>query len=319
MGRRSVAPSPHPPLTPSLFPAAMSSPENAGIISRLGRLLADDRTTLLSPSALSASPAACKADFVAPPPVSPFPAEASHKPDAQAKDQTPRTVATAIASDLAQIMARKPALHEATSQPPVKASVQAAAKRPASRAEVVEAFRRDELRPLWLGRAAFQWIEDKADRVAELRALKADLCKADLVPAAARLDRFICYYWIAQRLGWDDAQQLRVAAIREMAPLFGRNAATEEWGVRKTYEADARILWRVMINKRLPASAVRDQVRKIRPRSGLKIDKPAREFAKLMKSIRRIDADVDQLYEIIRICQDRLANWPGATSGTEAA
>ena len=229
------------------------------------------------------------------------------------------TTGPAIAGDIEQAIARKmaPVLQDA----PAKTAVKALAKKPACRADVIEAFRRDELRPLWLGRYAYLWIADQPDRAKELKALKMDLVAAQLVTAATRLDYFICVYWIATALGWDEAQELRVAAIRELRRLFGRNEATGEWQIRKGLESSAAALWRRMVRDRLPAAAVRAQVTRLRPpRKAVKMTGPAAEVAKLFKSVKRAAMTYDDLQAMIRLCEDRISQLaPAAAESSRRA
>ena len=46
---------------------------------------------------------------------------------------------------------------------------------------------------------------------------------------AGRVDRFLASFYVAKELGWQAAWKLRYAAIRELLPLFGRNAASETY------------------------------------------------------------------------------------------
>ena len=47
--------------------------------------------------------------------------------------------------------------------------------------DVLEEFRRADLRPLWVGRAAYLWSEGEPDRAKALKELKADLVREDMV------------------------------------------------------------------------------------------------------------------------------------------
>ena len=105
---------------------------------------------------------------------------------------------------------------------------------------VLEQFRLYELRPLSIGKFCVEWLahqpelppDQQIPRGEALKRIREGLARQDQVSFAARLDRFIACYWIAAELGWTAAWKLRYAAIRELLPLFGRNAATEEYCLR---------------------------------------------------------------------------------------
>ena len=105
---------------------------------------------------------------------------------------------------------------------------------------VLEQFRLYELRPLSIGKFCAEWLAHQPELPADqqlprgeaLKRIRTGLAQQDQVTLAARLDRFIACYWIATELGWTSAWKLRYAAIRELLPLFGRNAATEEYCLR---------------------------------------------------------------------------------------
>ena len=180
--------------------------------------------------------------------------------------------------------------------------------------EVLEEFRRADLRPLWLGRLAYLWSNSRDDRAAALKELKGDLVREDLVTAAGRLDQFITIYWVVRLLGWDEAQGLRVAAIRELRRLVARNAATEEFAFRRRCEKPAQALWRRMVRERLTAAAVKAEVDRIRPsKPGLKMHGRAGAVIKLVKEVGRLRKEAE-LMEVIRAAQQRLeAIRPAAT------
>ena len=95
---------------------------------------------------------------------------------------------------------------------------------------------------MWLGKVSAAWIAAQPDRAQALKDLKAALVAADLATAAGRVDRYVALFWVAYLLGWDEAQELRVAAIRELSRLVARNSATEEYAIRRGLEAPTRAL-----------------------------------------------------------------------------
>jgi hypothetical protein len=219
------------------------------------------------------------------------------------------TTPTAIAADLAQILARqkdaeiegRPGPHPA--ETPVKAS-----EKPVTLDDVLREFRSGDLMPLRLGRVAYLYVRDQPHRPQALRDLKGALCADDQVTAAGRVDRYLAIYWVARLFGWKDAQRLRVAAIRELRGLIARNAATEEWQIRKGLDEPARALWMRMLNERLPAHVVRLEVLKILPprKASLKMHGRGGRVAKTFKEVGRWNREAD-LVEMLRVVQDRLA------------
>jgi hypothetical protein len=173
--------------------------------------------------------------------------------------------------------------------------------------DVLEEFRRADLRPLWVGRVAYLWSEGEPDRAAALKQLKTDLVSEDMVSAAGRLDQFITIYWVARLLGWDEAQGLRVAAIRELRRLVARNAATEEFAIRRQCVGPARHLWARMAREKLTAAAVKAEVDAIRPAkpSSVKMHGRAGAVVKLLREVGRL-RKADDLIELIRAAQQRL-------------
>jgi hypothetical protein len=192
---------------------------------------------------------------------------------------------------------------------PVKAKrgrMRAVANETPTKEDVLEEFRRADLRPLWVGRAAYLWSEGEPDRAKALKELKVDLVAEDMVTAAGRLDQFITIYWVARLLGWDEAQGLRVAAIRELRRLVARNAATEEFALRRQCDRPARALWARMVRDRLTAAAVKAEVDRIRPpKPGLKTHGRAGAMVKFFKQLAALKKKED-LLEALRIVQERL-------------
>ena len=229
--------------------------------------------------------------------------------------QVPRTVSAAPADSLDDLVRTRPEKHGGAIFVEELVSIRTPRKAPQAEADceeklltkqiLLEKFRRFESRPLHLGRLCFVWIENKPDRAQALKCLKADLVADDQVGAATRVNSYLAIYWVARLLGWEDAQDLRVAAIRELRRLIARNAATEEWQLRTVCEPAARGLWARMVAERLPAAVVRSEVRKIRPSRALKIGGRSGKLAKLLKDIRRYPEQ--DLEAIVRACQDRLA------------
>jgi hypothetical protein len=122
---------------------------------------------------------------------------------------------------------------------------------------------------------------------------------------AARLDRFVACYWIATALGWDDAWRIRYAALRELLPLFGRNAATEEYCLRPSLAAATRALWARMVAEKLPAAAVHEEVQKIRPAQVVRMHGQAGRFAVVKRELLKLRGR-DDLLAVIRLAQERL-------------
>jgi hypothetical protein len=189
---------------------------------------------------------------------------------------------------------------------------------------VLEQFRLYELRPLPIGKFCVQWLQHQPELDADkqlprseaLRRIREGLAKRDQVSLAARLDRFIACYWIATALGWDNACKLRYAAIRELAPLFGRNAANEEYVLRPERAERTKALWARMLSEHLTAEAVRAEVRKIRPPQVLRLYGRSGRLATIRRDLKRLKAREDFL-EVIRIAQDYLERM-GAAAGTAA-
>jgi len=188
-------------------------------------------------------------------------------------------------------------------------AVNSTAREPHSREDVIEECRRGDLRPLWTGRTIYRWLVLQPDRGDEKRELRKALVAAGLLTAAARLDGMICLYWIGDSLGWDEAQRLNIAVIRELRPLFVRDPVSEEYRMRRGLEHDIRRLWRQMVRQNFSAAMVHAEVQKIRPArpKTLKITAAARRFARLIRELKRMPADEEQLRSIVRLCEDRLA------------
>jgi len=179
---------------------------------------------------------------------------------------------------------------------------------------VLEQFRLFELRPLTIGKFCVQWLRHQPELAAEeqlprgeaLRRIRQGLVQRDQVSMAARLDRYIACYFVALALGWDDGWKLRYAAIRELMPLFGRNAATEEYVLRPERERATRGLWARMVAERLTAETVRGEVRKIRPPKSFRLHGRSGRLATIRRDLQRLKAPED-LLEVIRLAQERLA------------
>jgi hypothetical protein len=207
-------------------------------------------------------------------------------------------------------LARRDAAHQSVNPPrgeTAKGShLRGLACKTPTKEDVLEEFRRADLRPLWLGRQAYLWSAGESDRAKALKELKNDLVREDLVTAAGRLDQFIVLYWVARLLGWDEAQDLRVGAIRELRRLVARNGANEEFALRRHCERPARALWARMVRDHLTAAAVKAAVDKIRPsRAGLKVHGRAGAVAKTLKAVGGWRRETD-LVELIRVAQERL-------------
>ena len=154
---------------------------------------------------------------------------------------------------------------------------------------MLEEVRRADLRPLWIGRIAFLRVAREADRGEALKRLKMLLVKEDHVTPAVRLDRWICLYFVASILGWDEAQDLRVATIAALAPLFGRNAATGEWAVRTVFSDRVKELWRKMQpakGRRMTAREVKQAVAAMLPPKARKKANTSRKFAVPYRSLK---------------------------------
>ena len=113
--------------------------------------------------------------------------------------------------------------------------------------DVLAEIRRADLRPLWIGRYAHLWSSTQADRCEALRELKADLVRDDFISVAARLDQYIVVYFVAWLLGWDEAQSLRLEAMKALRRLVAQNQATGEYQLRRQCERPARALWAQMV------------------------------------------------------------------------
>jgi hypothetical protein len=182
---------------------------------------------------------------------------------------------------------------------------------------VLEQFRLYELRPLSIGKFCAEWLAHQPELPADqqlprseaLKRIRTGLAQQDQVTLAARLDRFIACYWIATELGWTSAWKLRYAAIRELLPLFGRNAATEEYCLRPDKAEATRALWNRMLDEHLTAIAVRDEVRKIRPPKAVRMHGRSGKLAAVRREMLRIVArlkDRGAVLEWIRLGQERL-------------
>ena len=169
--------------------------------------------------------------------------------------------------------------------PDKRVVVREIATKPPGLRDVVEHYRQAELRPLWLGRVSHLWVADQDDRAKALKELKAALVADDLATAAGRVDRFIHVYWVARLFGEDDAQQLRVAALRELCPLVRRNAANEEYAIRKNCDRAARALWNRMRRNGLSAAAVREEVLKILPKRTVKMKATSAKLDGWLKAV----------------------------------
>jgi len=169
--------------------------------------------------------------------------------------------------------------------------IKALAKKPADIAAVIGEYRKADLRPLWLGQVTYRWIAEQPDRAKALREVKSALVREDLATAAGRVDRYVAIYWVARLFGLDEAQSLRVAAIRELVRLVARNQAEETYSIRKGCEAPARALWRRMVRERLTAAIVRNEVFKIRPRRSLKMKAGGVKFGQWLRAVPQLSAE----------------------------
>ena len=185
---------------------------------------------------------------------------------------------------------------------------------PPTLAIVLEQFRIHENRPMALGRIVAEWLSTQPDRPADaqltrsqaLREIRMGLVAQQQLGLAGRLDRFLASYYVARELGWQAAWKLRYAAIRELLPLFGRNAASEVYELRPRVAAATRILWQRMIDDRLTAHQVREEVRRLMPRRTLAIDGAARHLAAVRREVARLKSRED-LLAVIRLAEERLA------------
>jgi hypothetical protein len=202
------------------------------------------------------------------------------------------------------------------SSPPEKTWVEAHPRRlpePPTLAIVLEQFRIHENRPLALGRFVSEWLAHQPDRPADaqlgrseaLRAVRMALVAQQQVGLAGRVDRFLASYFVARELGWQAAWRLRYAAIRELLPLFGRNAATEVYELRCNKAAATRVLWQRMCDEHLSAQQVRDEVRRLVPRRSLALAANSR-LAILRREVARLKSR-DDLLAVIRLVEERLA------------
>jgi hypothetical protein len=205
---------------------------------------------------------------------------------------------------------------------PSSAAMSQLGRRAVTDGDVLEEVRRADLRPLWVGRIAFLRVARENDRAEALKRLKLLLVQEDHVTPAVRLDRWICLHFIASILGWDEAQDLRVGAIAALCPLFGRNAATGEWSIKRPFAERACALWRRMQpakGRRMPARAVKAEVdRMLAPKQRKKAN-ASRKFAAFWRALKRLESTPEQLEQIIRFCQDRLAARNSAADAYERA
>lgn len=183
---------------------------------------------------------------------------------------------------------------------------------------VLDQFRLHELRPLSLGKFCWEWLThqpefSEAEQLTRSEALvriREGLVRQQQISHAARLDRFILVYWIATELGWASAWKLKYAAIRELQPMFGRNAANEEYCLRPDKAEVTRELWGRMLAEHLTAEQVRAEVAKIRPPKGkrktVRIDGRAGRLVALRREVNRLKAREDLLTAMAFI-QERLA------------
>jgi len=200
---------------------------------------------------------------------------------------------------------------------PVKNHVRGMAeKKPLTREVLLHEFRLHESTPLRLGKLVYLWSHalPETDRAGALQRLKEDLLADDQVTAAGRVDRFVALYWVARLLGWQEAQKVRVGAIRELCRLIARNPANDEWQIRASCETGTRDLWGRMVKERLTAAVVRTEVLKIRPSRSVKMHGRSAALVKLVKEISRLKRE-NELDEVLRAVQERLAALhPSATA-----
>ncbi len=173
---------------------------------------------------------------------------------------------------------------------------------------VLEEVRRADLRPLWIGRYAYLWSSTQPDRSEALRELKGDLVRDDFISVAARLDQYIVVYFVAWLLGWDEAQLLRLEAMKAMRRLVAQNKATGEYQLRRQCERPARALWRQMVASRMTGAAVRAAVEKILPsKSNPKLHGRAGAAAKFLKQLKTWKWESqDQVLQALAILQEKL-------------
>jgi hypothetical protein len=174
---------------------------------------------------------------------------------------------------------------------------------------VLEEVRRADLRPLWIGRYAYLWSSTQPDRCEALRELKRDLVRDDFISVAARLDQYIVVYFVAWLLGWDEAQSLRLEAMKALRRLVAQNKATGEYQLRRQCERPARALWGQMVRQRMTGAAVRAAVNKILPRkANPKIHGRAGATAKLFKQLKTWRwENQEQLLQAMAILEEKLA------------
>ena len=184
----------------------------------------------------------------------------------------------------------------------------AAAEKQITKERVLEEVRRADLRPLWIGRYAYLWSSTQPDRSAALRELKGDLVRDDFISVAARLDQYIVVYFVAWLLGWDEAQLLRLEAMKAMRRLVAQNKATGEYQLRRQCERPARALWRQMVASRMTGAAVRAAVEKILPsKSNPKLHGRAGAAAKFLKQLKTWKWESqDQVLQALAILQEKL-------------
>ncbi len=179
---------------------------------------------------------------------------------------------------------------------------------------VLREFRLHENRPLALGRFVAEWLDQQPDRPAEsqltraeaLRQIRAGLVGQQQLAMAGRLDRFLCSYYVARTLGWQTAWRLRYAAIRELLPLFGRNAATEEYELRPRVAAATKDLWARMESDGLTGEQVRAEVRRLLPRRTVTLHGAAGRLAMFRRELGRLKSR-DDLLAVLRLVEERLA------------
>ena len=192
---------------------------------------------------------------------------------------------------------------------------------PPTLAIVLREFRLHENRPLALGRFVAEWLAHQPDRPADgqltraeaLRTIRDGLVTQQQMGMAGRLDRFLCSYYVARTLGWQTAWKLRYAAIRELLPLFGRNAATEEYELRPRVAAATQDLWVRMERDRLTGEQVRAEVRRLLPRRTVALQGAAGRLAMFRRELARLKSR-DDLLAVLRLVEERLAMLGQATT-----
>jgi hypothetical protein len=186
---------------------------------------------------------------------------------------------------------------------------------------VLREFRLHENRPLALGRFVAEWLAHQPDRPADgqltraeaLRTIRDGLVAQQQLGLAGRLDRFLCSFYVARELGWQAAWKLRYAAIRELLPLFGRNAATEEYELRPRVAAATKDLWARMERDRLTGEQVRAEVRRLLPRRTVALHGAAGRLAMFRRELARLKSR-DDLLAVLRLVEERLALLGQATT-----